>query len=208
MKLSEYKEALIERSTLLKASIKFTAQRELAYTGNNWASILSTTFFTFSVLIFVKVLYFNVQSIAGYSYNEMLFYFLIYQLTYYGNWVFTVKNLKELIPDVNKGNLDMILIKPVPLPFYLMTRSVSVISLFTEALPPTIAIVLSISWSSLTISPPILFTGFIIWFSGLIVLQTFQFLAALLVFWFGESEDILDLASWICARGANMIPVE
>jgi hypothetical protein len=57
MKLSEFKESLKERLVLLKANTIFTAQRELAYAGSNWASILSTTFYTFSVLIFIKVIY-------------------------------------------------------------------------------------------------------------------------------------------------------
>ena len=50
MKLSEFKESLTERLTLLKAGIVFTAQRELAYAGNNWASVLSTTFLLFPYL--------------------------------------------------------------------------------------------------------------------------------------------------------------
>ena len=208
MKLSEFKESLIERLTLLRAGIVFTAQRELAYAGNNWASVLSTTFFTFSVLIFVKVIYSSVHTIAGYSYNEMLVYFFIYQLTYYGNYIVTVRNLNDLIPDVNKGNLDMVLIKPVPSLFYLMSRSISIVSIITDAIPPTLAIVFSINWSLVNISLPTLVIGFTVWIFGLIALNAFQILAALPVFWFGESQNILDLASNIAAGAGTMIPRE
>lgn len=208
MKLSEFKESLIERLTLLRAGIIFTAQRELAYAGNNWASVLSTTFFTFSVLIFIKVIYSNVHTIAGYSYNEMLVYFFIYQLTYYGNYIVTVRNLSDLIPDVNKGNLDMVLIKPVPSLFYLMSRSISFVSLITDAIPPTLAIMFSINWGAIEFSASGIIVGFIVWIFGLIALNAFQILAALPVFWFGESQNILDLASNIAAGAGTMIPRE
>ena len=208
MKLSEFKESLIERLTLLRAGIVFTAQKELAYAGNNWASVLSTTFFTFSVLIFIKVIYSNVHTIAGYSYNEMLVYFFIYQLTYYGNYIVTVRNLTDLIPDVNKGNLDMVLIKPVPSLFYLMSRSISVVSIITDAIPPTLAIMFSINWSAIEFSFSGIIIGFTVWIFGLIALNAFQILPALPVFWFGESQNILDLASNIAAGAGTMIPRE
>ncbi len=208
MKLLEFKDGLTERLTLLRAGIVFTAQRELAYAGNNWASVLSTTFFTFSILIFVKIIYSNVQSIAGYSYNEMLVYFFIYQLTYYGNYVMTVRNLFDLIPDVNKGNLDMVLVKPVPSLFYLMSRSISIVSIITDAIPPTLAIIFSINWSVIEFSFTGIIIGFVVWIFGLIALNSFQILAALPVFWFGESQNILDLANNIAAGGGTMIPRE
>lgn len=208
MKLSEFKDSLTERFELLKASTIFTAQRELAYAGNNWASILSTTFFTFSVLIFVKIIYSNVQTVAGYSYNEMLLYFFVYQMTYYANWILTMRNLNDLIPDVNKGNLDMVLIKPVPSLYFLMTRTISIVSIVTDAIPPTLAIILSIHWGSLNVTFIHLIIAIAVWVLGLIALQTFQILAALPVFWFGESQNILDLASTTAAASGTMVPLE
>ncbi len=208
MKLSEFKESLRERLVLLKANTIFTAQRELAYAGNNWASIISTTSFTFSVLIFIKVIYSNVQTVAGYSYNEMLLFFFVSQMTYYANWIVTIRNLNDLIPDVNKGNLDMVLIKPVPSLYFMMTRTISLVSIITDAIPPTLAIVFSINWHVLSIAPFELLIGIIVWIFGLITLHTFQIIAALPVFWFGESQNILDLASTTAAASGTMIPLE
>lgn len=208
MKLSEFKESLTERLVLLKANTIFTAQRELAYSGNNWASILSTTVFTISALIFIKVIYSNVQTVAGYSYNEMLLYFFVYQMTYYANWILTMRNLNDLIPDVNKGNLDMVLVKPVPSLFFLMTRTISIVSIVTDAIPPTLAIVFSINWFSLRLPLGAVVVGIIVWLLGLVALHVFQILAALPVFWFGESQNILDLASTTAAASGTMIPLE
>jgi len=208
MKLLEFKESLKERLVLLKANTIYTAQRELAYAGNNWASILSTTFYTFSVLIFIKVIYSNVQTVAGYSYNEMLIFFFVSQMTYYSNYLVTVRNLNDLIPDVNKGNLDMILIKPVPSLYFLMTRSISLVSIATDAIPPTLAIIFSINWHALSITFSTLIISVFIWIFGLIALHTFQLLSALPVFWFGESANILDLASGTASASGTMIPLE
>lgn len=208
MKLLEFKESIKERFVLLKANTVFTAQRELAYAGNNWASLLSTFAYTISVLIFIRVIYSNVQTIAGYSYNQMLLYFFVYQVTYYANQLFTYRNLDDLIPDVNNGNLDMVLMKPVPSLFYLMTRTISVVSIFTDAIPPILAIIFSINWHSLSFSPLVLVIGILVWILGLISLHVFQILSALPVFWFGESENILDLASTTSAASGTMIPLE
>lgn len=208
MKLSEFKESITERLILLKASIVFTAQRELAYAGKNWISLLSTTLFTLSVLIFANVLYSNVHQIAGYSKNDMLFYFFICQMSYYANWIFTVRNLNDLIPEVNNGNLDMVLVKPVPSLFFLMTRTISLVSIATDAIVPTIAIALSISWQSLEIVFPHFVIGLVVWILGLMALHTYQILAALPVFWFGESENILNLASSVASGEGTLIPFE
>lgn len=208
MKLSEFKESLKERLGLLRANTVFTAQKELAYAGNNWASVLSTTFFTFSVLIFINVIYSNVKMVAGYTYNEMLLYFFVYQMTYYGNYFLTTRNLDNLIFDVNKGNLDMVLVKPVPSLFFIMTRTISLVSVITDAIPPTLAIVLSINWNSLDIPFSLAFIAIIVWILGLIALHTFQILAALPVFWFGESQNLLDLASNTTGASGTMIPLE
>lgn len=208
MKPSEFKESIKERLVLLKANTIFTAQQELAYARNNWTNVLSTIFFTFSVLIFVKVIYSNVQTIAGYTYNEMLLFIFVYQMTYYCNWIVTVRNLKDLIPDVNKGNLDMVLIKPVPSLYFLMTRTISLVSVTTGAIPALSAICFSINWSALNIIFTHLIMATAVWVLGLIALHTFQIISALPVFWFGESENILDLASATASASGTMIPLE
>ncbi len=208
MKLSEFRESIKERILLVKANFVFTAQKELAYAGNNWINLLSTSFYTLAILIFVNVMYSNVQTIAGYSKNEMLFFFLVSQLTYYSNWLITMRNLGDLIPDVNNGNLDMILIKPVPSLFYLMTRTISFISILRDALVPTLAIVISINWQLLNLTLERIFLALLVWVFGLIILNAFQIIAALPVFWFGESQNILDLASSLSAAEGTLIPFE
>lgn len=208
MKLLEFKKTLVQRFNIVKASSVFAFRKEVAYSGNNWAGIISTTFYTLSMLLFVDIIFGNTKQIAGYSHNEMLFYFFMGQLTYYSNWHLAMINIHDLITDVNKGNLDMVLIKPVPALFYLSTRNIGGFRMATDALPPTLAIIFSINWSSLSILPANLIYGIFIFLFGSICLYVFQFLAALPVFWLGESESIVDLAGFIGAGSGSMIPLE
>lgn len=208
MKLSEFKTQLKDRLNLIKASIVFTAQSELAYAGNNWANLLATVAYTTSILIFINVVYSNVQTVAGYTYTDMLMYFFVYQITYYTNQLTTYRNLENLVPEVNNGNLDLILVKPVPILFFLMTRTISLVSLITIAIPPMLAICFSINWNSLSISLPNLVIGILVWVCGLISLHVIQIIAALPVFWFGESENILNLATAATSASSMMIPFE
>lgn len=208
MKPSVFKQILSQRLSIFQASCLFAFRKEVAYAGNNWAAIFSTTAYTLSMLLFVHIIFANTKQIAGYSHNEMLFYFLMAQFTYYLNWQFSLVNIYELITDVNKGNLDMVLTKPVPALFYLTSRNIGFFRSFVDSFPPTLAILVSINWSTLNIAPTNLIYGFFIFIFGSIALHVFQFLAALPVFWLGESESIVDLAGYLGAGSGSMIPLE
>ncbi len=208
MKLSEYRNIIKQRFEILKASCQFAFRKEVAYAGNNWAGVISTTAYTLSMLLFVNIIFGNTKQIAGYSHNDMLLYFFVAQLTYYTNWYLSMINIHELTIDVNRGNLDMILTKPVPALFYLTTRNIGGFRFFVDAFPPTLAIVFSINWSALSTNYTSLIYGVFIFIFGSISLHVFEFLAALPVFWLGESENIIDLAGFIGAGSGSMIPLE
>lgn len=208
MKLSEFKNEIFRRLDLLKANIWFTFQGELAYTGNNWAALFSTSFYTLSLLILLKVLFTNVRELAGYNYQEMLLVFLMTQFTYYINWTVSMRNIYELIADVNKGNLDLVLTKPVPALFYMSIRKINILQLLREGGAPTLAIVLSIKWYELTLTPVNTLIGIVILILGLWVMHVFTLIAALPVFWLGESESIVDLALQLSAGNGVLIPFE
>ncbi len=114
MNLVAFKEAVTLRFTLFWASVVFTFQKETVYFINNWASLLSTTFYTLSMLLFIHILYGNVKMIAGYTKNDMLLFFLIGQIAYYITANISFEVMDDLIISVNRGDLDLILTKPIP----------------------------------------------------------------------------------------------
>lgn len=209
MKLSEFKESFTDRFELLKANTIFTFQKETAYWADNWASVLSTTFYTVAMLIFINVLYANVTTIVGYNKNDMLLFFLIGQMTFYTTWAISAQNMQEFILDVNRGDLDMILTKPLPALFYITFKRIRLFSnIFRDGIPPTLAIIFAIDWSSLHFSMFNVIVAVVIFFLGQICLHVLQFMSVVPVIWFGESISIFKLAFDIENYAGRFIPLE
>lgn len=190
MKLLEFKNLIKERFDILRINIINTYQIETAFIGNNWGNMLSTLFYTLSYILFINVIFANVRTFAGYSKNEILFLTLIGQLSFFFIWMFSITNAKELIQDVNSGNLDMILTKPLPSLFYVSTKKISFIGFLRDGFATIAILCFLINWTNLNLNLVNLISGIIIFIFGQIAFNGFQFLFALPVFWFGESTSI------------------
>jgi ABC-2 type transport system permease protein len=208
MKLQVFKEYIEERVVVLSATLKFTLQKESAYVLSNWASLLSTTVYTLAMLLFIHIIYGNVKTIAGYTKNDMLIFFLIGQLAYYLTASISFDPMREMILAVNRGDLDLILTKPIPSLFYVIVREVKLLSALRDGIPPTLAILIAINWHEFHPTPLALAIGIIVFICGLICMHVFQFLASVPVFWLGESSKILHLAFDIYSGGGSLIPLE
>lgn len=209
MRLSEFNQLLSDRFEILQANAIFTFQKETAYWADNWASVLSTTFYTLSMLIFINVLYANVKTIVGYNKNDMLLFFLIGQITFYTSWSVSAQNMQEFILDVNRGDLDMILTKPLPALFYITFKRIRLFSsIIRDAIPPTLAIILAIHWSSFHLSIGNILLATVIFILGQICLHVIQFISVIPVIWLGESLSIFKLTSDIDNYAGRFIPLE
>lgn len=207
MRLAEFKKAVSKRFSILAATIKFTYQIETAFRANNWANVLSTCFYTLSMILFINVLYSNVKLIAGYSKDEMLLFMFMGQVGYYISWLFHA-NLLELIQDVNKGRLDTLLIRPVPSLFYITFKKVRLFSVVRDCFPPMIVLGLFINWSRLTLNTSSFFAGFAITLLGIVCVHVVHLISSLPVFWLGESENILNLSQEFEYNIGKVIPFE
>lgn len=207
MKLLEFKEAVFDRLGFLKAITIFSFQKETAYWSNNWTSVLSTTIYTLSMLLFLDVIYSNVNVVAGYSRNEMLVFFLLVQVTFFTNWGLWQQNLRDFIVSVNRGDLDLLLVRPVPVLFFITFRRIKLLSLLRDAVPPMVAIILSIKWDLVTFTVPNLLAAAALFVMGMIAVHVFQFLATLPVFWFAESKSVLKI-SMAVESGTKLTPLE
>src|SRR5258708_1946848 len=177
MKLVEFKKAFSKRFSILIATTKFTYQIETAYRANNWANILSTCFYTLSMILFINVLYSNVKLIAGYSKDEMLLFMFVGQIGYYISWLFH-SNLLELIQDVNKGRLDTLLVKPVPSLFYVTFKKIRLFSVVRDCVPPMIVLGLFINWSKLSLTLDSSLAGFVVTLLGITCAHVVHLLSA------------------------------
>jgi ABC-2 type transport system permease protein len=198
---------ITKRFSILIANLKFTYQIETAFRINNWANVLSTCFYTLSMILFLDVIYSNVKDVAGYSRDEMFLFMFVGQTAYYVSWIIH-GNFRELISDVKSGGLDMLLIRPVPSLFYVTFKKIRIFSFLRDSVPPMIVLSLAINWENLHFTSGSLFAGFIIGILGIIATHIFHFLATIPVFWFGESESILSLSEDLEYNTGKIIPFE
>lgn len=208
MKLSAFNNSIMDRLELIRMSMWYLFQKETAYWANNWASMFSTTFYTVAMLVFINVLYANVRTIVGYDKNDMLFFFLIGQMSYYVMWCFSYQNFLDFILDVNRGDLDLILTKPVPTLFYISTRHMSVFSIVRDAMPPTLAIIFSINWSVFNFRFENIIISILIFILGQLTMNFLLFLGSIPVIWLGESKRILNLFNEFEGNVNRTIPLE
>lgn len=196
-----------ERLTILLTNIEYSFLHETAHWANNWGNIISTCFYTISQIIFIEVLYSNVNSIAGYSRDQLLLFMLVGQAGYYLTWTIHY-NLEDLITSVNRGVLDTLLIKPVPSLFYITFKKVKIFSILRDCIPPTLILVSIINWGNLIFTPTNLLIGIAIMIMGTITMHVIHLLSTIPVFWLGESSSILSLTDSAEYNIGKVVPYE
>lgn len=174
-------------------SVVNTFNIETAYPAENWSNIISTLFYTASYLLFIKIIFGNVHSLAGYSLNDMLFYAFVGQLAFYTLFSWSYENMSAMIDDIRFGNFDLILIKPVPTLFFVSTQKIAIFSLIRDAILPMTMIGLLINWHELNVSALSIFYGVIVFICGQWAMHFLQFVLCLPVFWQGQSNALLNL---------------
>jgi ABC-2 type transport system permease protein len=190
MMLSAFK----ERMQLLRINLVNSYRQDTAYFWSTWATLLSTLTYTLTYLLFVHVLFANVRTIAGYSQDEVLVFTLIGNLSFYLLFSWSSDNLDLLRNDVNRGDLDLVLTKPLPTLFYISTRHISLLQLLRDAVPPCLILILNIHWSDLAITASSALAGLTVFIAGCLAFHVIQFLLVLPVFWLGESGELAALS--------------
>jgi ABC-type uncharacterized transport system permease subunit len=181
------------RLRLLRLSVIYTWQQESAYFANNWASLASTLLYTLTYIVFINVVFSNVKFLAGYDRQQMLFFSLMGQLQFYAINSWSTDNINNLVDDVNKGNLDLLLIRPLPALFYVSFRAVDFIGFLRDGLVPLVVLASIIDWRSLHLTLPHVAAAALIFFCGQIGCHVVQLLLALPVFWNGEAEQFFGM---------------
>ena len=178
---------------LLYINIVNTWQTDTAYFAHGWGNVLSTVAFTITYLVFISVLFANVRTLAGFTRDQMLFLLLVVQVNFYLMWAWAYNNAQRLVDDVNRGNFDLLLTKPLPALFYSSIRNISLLQFVRDGLPAILFVVFSIHWGLLAFQPLAMLAGVALIVAGQIATQSFLLLLALPVFWFGQSNDLLNL---------------
>lgn len=211
MKPSVYREfydTIKTKLVIIKASIVYTYQEDTAYVAENWASILSTFAYVVSFALFIKILYSNIDALAGYTENEMLLFLFISQSSFYTQIVGFDKNIVDIGGFVNSGALDLYLVKPLPILFYLSLKRISIITAIREVIPALFFLGILIDWSGFAFTVGSTVYALIVFICGIIVIYNMSILAMLPVFWLGRSEEIYLLSHRLYWLGRREIPFE
>jgi ABC-2 type transport system permease protein len=160
--------------------------------GEKWGNFASAFIYTLTFLIFIQILYSNTKTIATYSKNEMIFFALVGQMSFFTMSAFTWENMYNLVIDVNRGNLDFVLVRPIPGLFYVSLKKISLLNTLRDAIP-SIFIMFLIQWSALHLTFLSILYGSIIFICGQIIFSAFFFLFTLPAFWTGVANELLGI---------------
>lgn len=195
-----------DRLSLLKTNAINSYRVQTAYFFENWASLASTTFYVLTMLLFIKIVYSNVNSFAGYAENEMIFLILFGQLNFYTDWIWNTNNILSLIESVRSGELDLILSKPIPSLFFVTFRDISLINRLKDGIPNLLLITILIDWGNINTTWDKVIVGLLIFLCGQIAWHCFRFLFALPVFFIGQSGQLFQISGTL--GSTNDIPFE
>lgn len=184
----------MQKIKILKSILRYSLQYDLAYFTNGWSNIISVIFFMLINIIFIDIVFQNINSFAGYSRDELLLFNLLSQF-----WAFILmniflKNFHQLSHSVNSGELDLILTKPIDSLFFVCFRNLNIINMLRDLIPSLILITVVIKWDDLNVTLINLVIGLIIALLGIACSVALNLLATLPVFWLGYNQAFMDLS--------------
>ena len=103
--------------------IKFNLQRSIVYPKDFLMWLTVDIFWSLINVAFFKVIYLNIPTISGWSFNEMVVVLGIIQILTGLVWSVMYPNMKQLTQDANSGKLDLVLSKPIDSQLMLSLRS-------------------------------------------------------------------------------------
>ena len=205
--MSNILEAIKIRLIIIKSSLIYEAQNELAYKSTNIATLASTSMYTVVYLLFIEVIFTNTDSLGTYGRNEMMFFYFIGQILAFTTFSY-VMSANQLIDDIRNGNLDFIFLRPTPSLIFVNVRKFNVVSFIRDGMPPLILIALTVRWNELSLSQSHILEGSFFLIIGLIIINNLHMIAAMSTFWFGQAKGIYGLTNEFTFDVNTIVPID
>lgn len=189
-------------ATVLSAAIREQVRAERAFLGNFWFGLLSRLIYNIMFLFFIDVLFKRVGSVAGYDQNDFLFMYFMAQVGFYITYACLFQSAQRLLLTVRSGNLDLLLLKPVPHRSLLFIQGLRPIDLLFTLLTTLPLIATQINWPALNLTLVPFLLGVLVWFCGIVICNTLVFAFVLPVFKTGDATDTLNMFYSITALGS------
>ncbi|MGO8670845.1 MAG: ABC transporter permease [Capsulimonadaceae bacterium] len=110
---------------LYRAFWRNCLRQAVEFRVNFWSNVLSNIGWLFSLVLFMKLIYLNTQSVAGWSEGEMFVLIGTYSTLRGVTDTLFYSNLANLPDQMRRGTLDFVLLRPVNSQFYMSLRYVA-----------------------------------------------------------------------------------
>lgn len=110
---------------LYKTIFKFAMIKNMAYPQDFLVWSIVDLFWTCINLGFFKVLLLKIPSISGWTFEQLVIILGLVDILSAFVWGAIYGNMKELVNDINRGNLDLYLTKPANSQFLVSTKEIS-----------------------------------------------------------------------------------
>lgn len=154
------------------------------------ASCLGTYGYTLMILIFIDVIFRNVNTVAGWNRDEILMLFAMSQFCFYFFYTFFWSIWSQVPDAIRTGDLDKLLLKPISPLFQLVTQEFTLI----EAAPSMILpfALTALVWNRLDLHPTLFQVSAtaIALLAGAAISVLVQLNLALLSFWVSDTKPL------------------
>tara|TARA_B100001013_G_scaffold335394_1_gene253815 strand:- start:248 stop:1057 length:810 start_codon:yes stop_codon:yes gene_type:complete len=174
------------------ALAKYCLVREMSFRGHFLINSITEGLWFFLLLIFFKVIYLKVSTIAGWTEYQVLFLLGTHHLIIQFFELVFFANCVELADEIRTGKLDFVLLKPINAQFLLSVRRLR----FSSAVNIPVALVI-IFYASYKlelrpdVSQVLAYCGLI--FCSIMILYSIIFMLSLSAFWVIRNESIFQL---------------
>lgn len=168
---------------MLRKIATLSLQKDLEYRSNLISMVMSGVIWITIPLILFSAIYLNVDSIAGWTWSEMLVLIGTHTVIDAIMMFLFINNMMELQRDIVLGKIDLFLTKPVDPQFYLSFRVMNYSELF-NVLPGILMIIYGLTYSSISFNVLHLFGYVGLLIAGMILYYSIWFVWTAMSFWF------------------------
>lgn len=174
--------------------LKLSLITQMEYRWNFSIGFIVESGFIFTKIMYLIVIYNLDITINGYSPDEILLYvgtFSIITAFYTG---FIMINFYEIPNNIKKGDLDLLIIKPVSLQFMLTLRKIDFSMILSNFLGGTAMVIMAILKLNIDLTFSYFLGYILLIFLGVIVAYTLFLIPQLLSFWIIETKAIFNIS--------------
>lgn len=188
---------------IYKHLIKFAAIQETAYRGSFFLEIFVELAYIVVSVLLIRVVFWNIKEVAGWNFNKILVLMgvnVLFQETLLG--LVFIFNLRSLPEKIAKGELDLILTKPLD-SLFVCSLWRPYFAFVPSLIPGFILIYLGFRSEGLIFNPINLLPFIIILFCGWIIAFSVGVILSSLSFWLINADPLPNLAEELTFMAAK-----